>query len=281
MRTRIAAAVGIAALLGAAAVVAQGTRNKITGAVNAKGRPIANAVVRHVGDLAEVQIARTDSKGRFEFPNGLPGVVTVAERGYGTAKRSWPPREGTELLFDLKPPSVVSGRLVDMGTQRGVDGSVTVEVLNTLNLVSAHAQVSGAFTFVDLPPGPAVVHAYANGFGPYYGEMTVEAGKQHTVSIGLRLEARASGRVVGADGKPVPGASVNVGYSRSTPGAGTLASHARGTAIVREDGLFRIGGLAPDTPVALQAEIDGRVSNTVTITVEQGAEQRDIILRIP
>ena len=82
---------------------------------------------------------------------------------------------------------------------------MTVEVLNPLNHVSAHGKTRGTFMFVDLPPGPAIVHAYANGFGPYYGEMTVEAGKQYDVSIGLRLEGRAMGHVLDSSGNLVLG----------------------------------------------------------------------------
>ncbi len=48
-----------------------------------------------------------------------------------------------------------------------------------------------------------------------------------------------------------------------------------------EEGLFRIRGLVPDTAIALQAELDGRVSDIVTInSIDPGFEQSGIVLRM-
>ena len=47
------------------------------------------------------------------------------------------------------------------------------------------------------------------------------------------------------------------------------------------EGAFRISGLMPDTPIALQAELDGLLSDIVTITaIEPGMERLGIVLRM-
>lgn len=50
------------------------------------------------------------------------------------------------------------------------------------------------FRFDDLPAGPAVIYAHANGFAPYFGELTVDGGKVHERQLGLLLEALRAGR---------------------------------------------------------------------------------------
>ncbi len=45
------------------------------------------------------------------------------------------------------------------------------------------------------------------------------------------------------------------------------------------DSGFRVGGFVPDTSVVFQAEVDGRVSNTVAVNVLPGVMRTGIILR--
>ena len=102
-----------------------------------------------------VQTTTTDGKGFFEFPYGTRGIVTVNAQGQGTLKRGWPPREGgSQLRFELTPPAVVSGALVDAVSRRAVEGIVTLVVQHPLNHVERSAKALGAFQFVDLPPAP-------------------------------------------------------------------------------------------------------------------------------
>ena len=91
---------------------------------------------------------------------------------------------------------------------------------------------------------------------------------------------RKSGNVVDRRGNPAVGAIVHVGYGRSVPEADRLAGLVRGRVKSDAEGTFSIGGLAPDTSVALQAELDGRLSDVVTVhAVEPGMEQSGIVLR--
>lgn len=72
-----------------------------------------------------------------------------------------------------------------------------------------------------------------------------------------------------------------MGYGRSVPEADRLAGLVRGRVKSDAEGTFSIGGLAPDTSVALQAELDGRLSDVVTVhAVEPGMERSGIVLRV-
>ena len=271
----------LATLVGAATLAQEG--RKITGIVEAAAsrRPVANAQVRYEETGMEPQITRTDSKGRFEIPYGTQGVVTVTARNYATARRSWPPRRGLELRFALTPPSEVTVTLMDAATRRGIEGRVTVLVEHPLNHVSSTATALGTFRFDDLPAGPAVIYARAVGYAPHFRELTVDGGKRIDAQIGLLLEAVASGNVVDRRGNPAVGATVHVGYGRSVPGADRLAGLVRGRVKSDAQGTFSIGGLVPDTSVALQAELDGRLSDVVTVhAIEPGMEQSGLVLRM-
>ncbi len=76
-----------------------------------------------------------------------------------------------------------------------------------------------------------------------------------------------------------------VGYDESVFGTDILAGLAglAGGHVVssEEEGGFRIRGLVPDTAIALQAELDDRVSDVVTIrSIDPGFEQSGIVLRM-
>ena len=276
------AIVVLAAALGAA-VLAQDGR-KITGVVVGDGTaaPVVNALVSYEDETSgAAPTTRTDGKGRFEFPYGTQGIVTVNAQNYGTLKRSSPPRQGRELRFELMAPAVLSGSLVDAATGRGVEGLVTLEVHHPLNHVASTALARGSFRFEDLPAGSAIIYAHADGFAPYFSTLRIDAGKASTARLGLMLEAAASGLIVDRDGDPVVGATVYLDYGRSLAGSDYLANLARRDAVSDPStGAFRIAGLVPDNPVTLQAELDGRVSDTVTVQVGPGMEQPGLTLRM-
>ena len=124
----------------------------------------------------------------------------------------------------------------------------------------------GPFQFTDLPAGRVAIQAFADGYAPYYGSLTVEAGKGYEEQIGLLLQAAASGTVVDAGGSAVVGAIINnVSNSESLPGAHVLASLAGGYVMTDVEGTFKVLGLVPDEMIALQAELDGQRSDIATI----------------
>lgn len=277
--------IGLAVAL-STAVSAQQTGRKITGeVVDAKrGNPVANVHVRYVESGSRAtQTTTTDAKGRFELPGGVRGVVTVTAQQYATARRAWPSRSGRlGLQFWLHPPARIEGTLVDSATGAAADGYVMVYVRDPINGANTSARARrGVFRLDGLLPGPAVVLAHAQGFAPYFGTLTVNAGEARTTRIGLLLEAAVSGWVVDGNDDPIEGARVRIGYDRTLPGRGFFASAARGRATTRSEGEFELRGLLPDTPIAVQAELDGRRSDVVTISVAPGMAQRGIVLRLP
>ena len=131
---------------------------------------------------------------------------------YAADRRVWPPRSGRELQIRAVPACY--GRRRDGG-----HGD------------SAARTRRGAFRFDDLPPGPAIVVAHADGFAPHFGTLNVDAGNGQSTRIGLLLEAVAGGLVVDSNEDPVEGARIRIGYDRLLPGAGFFASFSRGRAM--------------------------------------------------
>lgn len=281
-----AALVCVGILSPAIAPLAQVDRGgrKVSGTVvsAAAQRPVPAAGVRYEESDQPPQTTVTDAKGYFEFPTpGRLGVVTVTAPDYGTARRRWPPATGSALRVELMPPAIVRGTVSDLVTGRLVAAMVNVLVQHPGNFVSRSATAEGGtFQIEDLPPGPALMTARSEGFAPFVGSTTVDAGRVREVRIGLVLEAHAAGHVRDADGEPVSGAFVSTWYP-DLPGAGLLEGFVGGRPLTGPDGAFALRGLVPDTPVALQAELDGRRSAVETVTVDPGMGRLDIVLTLP
>ena len=275
------AVVALTVLLGVVTDAQRG--RKLTGTVEdaRSGRRISGAQVLYEESGLEPQSISTDSKGGFEISNATSGVVTVSARGYATMKRGWPPRQGSTLTFEMTAPSIVSGSLVDAVSRQGLAGRVILTVKGRYHHVSKGALAQGLFRFVGLPTGPAIAVAYADGYAPHYSELTVEAGKESATSIGLLREASAAGTVQDAGGDPITGATVYVAYGDSVPGAGKLAGFAAGFNITDSEGTFGIHALVPNMDIYMQAELNGRVSDIVTVpAIAAGTERSGIVLAL-
>ena len=174
----------------------------------------------------------------------------------------------------------VAGMMTGSATGQPADGLVTLIAGHPDSLVETARTLDGMFQFGDVPPGPAVVLARADGFAPYFGGLTIEAGEPRDVRIQLLREATMSGVVLDENGCPTPDARVHVGYGRALPGAGAFSALIRGRTVTRSDGVFMIGGLVPSTRISLQAQRGGRLSDIVTVTVEPGMERPGLVLRL-
>ena len=287
-RRAVQATVVCAGILSAALVVfpyaqVERTGRKVSGTVVSAvtQQPVPNARVQYEESGQPLQTTATDAKGYFEFPAGRLGVVTVATRDFGTARRRWPPPIGSALRVELLPPAIMRGTVSDLVTGRLVGAQVNVMVQHPGNFVSHSATAeSGKFQIEDLPPGPALVTARSEGFAPFVGTATVEGGKVREVRIGLRLEGQATGHVKDAEGEPVTGALVSASYT-DLAGAGLLEGFVGGRPLTGSDGVFALRGLVPDTPIALHAELDGRRSAVQTVSVGPGMRRSNVVLTLP
>lgn len=259
---------------------AQGRKVSGTVVAAATGRPVPNASVRYEDVQLPPQTTETDAKGYFELPGGRLGVVTVTARDFGTASRRWPADHGGRLRIALVAPAVVDGTVRELVTGRAVEAMVTVMVRNADNTVSDTAvATNGVFTIDDLPSGSAVLLARAHGFAPFVGSLYVRAGRRRTAQVGLLLEGMVAGQVLEPDGSPAAGALIDIAYP-GMAGGGLVNGFAGGRRVTGSDGEFQVNGLIPDTPIALEAILDGRRSAPVTVTVGPGMIQPGVELQL-
>ncbi len=275
----------LAALVVAAPATAQVDRGrKVNGTVMsaASQQPVANAAVRYEEAGQPPQTTTTDSKGYFELSAGRRGVVTVTARDFGTARRRWPPTTGAStLLVALTPPAILGGTVADLATGRPISARVRVLVQSPGNVLSrAATAVQGKFQMTDLPTGPALVTARADGYAPFVGSASVEGGKTRFVRIGMMLAAQAEGQVRDARGNPVAGAVVTAAYPELA-GAGLVEDFVGGRPLTEADGVFGLDGLMPSTTIALQAEFAGRRSEVETFSIAPGTKRSNIVLTLP
>ncbi len=252
--------------------------------LRSSGPPVVGARVEYLEDGdEEVQVTATDDKGRFEFPSGRRGIVTASKRGLTTISVAWPPRFGirSELEIVLPPPTTLSGTVYDLSSQQTVlDALVAVTVKHPANLVTTGAKVEGGvFSVGGLPPGPAILLASAPGYAPHFSALTVDR-KSQNVRVGMILEGQVRGSVVGADGKPVNGVRLHVEYNSGFPAGEMLVSFVGGHVVTEEGGAFSVNGIVPGEMFGLYAELDGRRSETLSLTALPGIPLEGVRLRI-
>lgn len=256
---------------------------KVSGTVvsAATQQPVSDANVQYKESGQPPQTTTTDAKGYFELPAGRLGVVEVTATRFGTARRRWPPRNGNQLRIRLELPAGISGTVVDLATGRLLPSKVRVVVKHPDNYVSQAVRAEeGRFEVEGLPPGPGLVVARSRGYAPTVGSFIAAAGQVRDARVGLLLEAQAAGRVVDGSGEPVRWAYVSVMYPGMAAG-GLIESLVGGRPWTDAEGNFAIRGLAPNTPIALQAELNGQLSSTETIVVGRGMRRNDVVLTLP
>ncbi len=220
--------------------------------------------------------ATTDLKGRFHLDGigrGLYGIVARA-RGYATASRASVSAGGRVDLV-LFPGSAI------FGTTTGPRGEPIAEALILADAgngyrTSARSDAGGRFELPGVMAGTYTLMARRDGFAP--GLLAgVAVGARSDVEAGLRLgpAGRVIGRMLDADGKPLPGrVSARALGGAPVPRAlqDVLATEAGG------DGRFALDGLPLGSA---QVSIAGRghASRLVDVEVIAGtADLGDVIL---
>jgi hypothetical protein len=232
--------------------------------LDAAGRPAAGAEVEASsrpsgGGMFTSDRGTTDAEGRFTFKRLGPGEITLtAKRGDEVARfgpEPLAPATKKELTVKLERGARVSGQVVwdDGAPAAGIRINGSTREMGGAR-VEGRSGPDGTFTMGPFPPGESSIAAQAPGDRitwssrerPEQANFTLAAGEQKT---GLKLTVtrkRGSirGVVVGPDGQPLAGASVQAARERERGRAFKGDLDGGGRAVTGPDGAFAIEELA-------------------------------------
>ena len=205
---------GVAAALGALRLDEPGVM--AARVVDPEGRPVAGAEVwAGIGDGGDAPVAATGPDGSFSLAGyrGQRLAVTVCSPGFiplGMVLGPFFPEE--PLVLTLRPGAGLSGRVTG-GDGLPVAGQyVYMDLVGTPESIVSHdcagegwreTDAAGRFRVAGLEPGLYSVS--------YVEKMTLAAGESREVALVERRgtdTASLSGRLVGSDGQPMPGALI-------------------------------------------------------------------------
>jgi hypothetical protein len=207
-----------------------------------------------------VTFAETDSEGRFEFADLIPGHARLAVQGPVWVLAGQPPEID---LKDMTPADgvqvyvvrtgAVEGRIVDAVTGREIEAA-SVEIAYRRSNITGP---DGVYRVVGIPPG---THYYNYSTPPGFVRCTnastprveVRSGETTKVDIAACSAPPIVGRIVDERGTPVEGAWVS---------ARREGGPIRG-AETAPDGTFTVYGYEPGDEIEILARKDGYVSTT-------------------
>jgi len=154
--------------------------------------------------------AVTEADGSFAFdgllgrryvleamtPEGSAGPTTVALR-----------KDTEPVILRLRTGARVEIAVADAASGAAIRAATVA--LRGLSARTAVTDEQGAAGFAHVAPGRYEIAAAAPGFAPEYGAVMVEGTSTVALRLALRRGASVSGRVLGPDGAPVPGARVH------------------------------------------------------------------------
>jgi len=257
-------------------VLLSASNGSITGTVTDGTNPLGGATVSTTVDGTAVTTGTPTSGqvGQFvlgDLPTPATYVLTVSAPGYGqnTVVIGLGPGElRTDLTLSLAAGTgTLTGQLVD---QNGVGiGGAIVTVGGMTNPPTTSTLTDGAvgsFTVSGLSAGGALTLSFTH---PGFAEATVPVQLGSTTPLTVTMSAsqgRISGRVTGANGAPIAGATVTAtDGQRRWPVTSTAGSP--GTAA----GGYVISGL-PAGPFTVSAAVGDGPSQTALATVTAGDE---------
>lgn len=243
--------------------------------VDVAGRPIANAMVK-VLDLGE-HTFQSDATGHARVAPVRPGWVTVEATAPGYAPKVAVTTVGSAgargaITIVLEPGVSVAGRVVDEGgaplpkvrvIARGEEGSTNT---NDKGEFSIPALAAGTYTLTALDGEHAPAHS---------APVEIAARPVTGVTITMTAGGVASGRVLDADGKPAPHATVRVGGAGKQ--FGEVASRQTTS---DENGRYELRGLAR-AKMQARAESELAASKLVELDLSMHARaQADLVLDV-
>ena len=166
----------------------------------------------------ELGTARTDEQGRWQIDDAPANVsgVGVHVRHPDYRRRPGQSGGGREWRTILSKAATVKGRVVD-GSGKPVKGARVDTGGREYRDERTPAATNelGEYTLRGCEPGPAIVTAQAEGFGPEFREVNVpNGGEVEAPVIRLGKASTLRVRVVDRAGKPVAGAYLQVGTWR-------------------------------------------------------------------
>jgi protocatechuate 3,4-dioxygenase beta subunit len=238
-------------------------------------RPVAGARVGVVGGMllpsawsqdAAGNEATTDPSGRFRL-EGIgrsPVTIQARARGFGRAERT-DVRAGVSIEIFLFPGASVSGVVRDDAGRPVAGAEVRAEGDESwVAPPPERSDARGEFHMDGIQPGEYTVVGRAGGRAPGMAVAVVEPDGQASVSLTVSDGGYAIGRIVDAEGRPVPGrVRVESWNGRNLP---AFASDAL-AAEARADGSFALGplplgslGIAASAPRFSPRPVDAEVA---------------------
>jgi hypothetical protein len=200
--------------------------------VDARGRPVALAMLSLVSPDGLANPYEADDEGRFELEGLVDGQYELrADAAAGlapTAATTFDVRAGEgpdDLLLRFTPGMHISGQVTLPDGEPVLSGMVRATHVDSLGM--GHADLAnGEFLFEDVPGGTFILEAFVPGYPVV--DLTARGGDSN-VDITLTLGRSVSGRVVDAQsGGPIADATVSAalehGPTDSVPITGTDAS---------------------------------------------------------
>ena len=249
--------------------------------------------VTHVEDGKEtVQRERTDPYGRVRLPSPAGDLRVVAWTEHATSPRrgsSISEGETVQIELELTPARAFAGIVVDAISGEPVpDAEVRVWTHNETDLIRTGPD--GTFEHPRFPTlGKAQqIQVRAEGYGATVrylkiessgswsmlpalkGQATVRGEEDPWIELALVPERRLRGRVLGAHGRPIAGASISVeGFFRVLP---AVASRDVASVPTDTEGRFEIQGLRSDISHTLTIAAHDHAEHTLMLEAQTGVE---------
>ncbi|QDU68556.1 sigma-70 family RNA polymerase sigma factor [Engelhardtia mirabilis] len=266
--------------------------------VDGAGMPLAEARVWCLPRDGEPQaVARTDREGRFEFDGARTQIELRATLPGYSAAQTFHPRFLSRDVLGVELVLQAGETWLDLHLTDDGGGPVPGALVDLAPvLVEGATQFRGGMQVTDLPPGGGgrsstdgtlrlgglargdyLLTVWADGFADVRTQVELSASRE--MAIALERGGTVAGQVVGADGRPVAGATV------SRQGASGPLGFERGGGVTVEtddDGRFVLRAVPLERSVQILAQVnDSRILRTSTEVRLAGAGIDDLLLTFP
>lgn len=207
-----------------AIIIKLGEEYRIAGIVQDENRvPIAGAVINVARSQPRPVItadAVSDENGMFDVRGLQKGFYSLSAQaeGFSNGRASRVEANTNDLIIDLQVKGGVSGRVTNSNGRAVPKFSLEVFRTRTGNamysitgLVHRLESADGSYTLGNLDPGSYILLARADGLAATYSAgFSVQREMVDGIDIPMQQGGIVSGRVVDAEGQPIPGAEISL-----------------------------------------------------------------------